>query len=178
MTEKKSTLIGRILMLGIIALSPWLGLIECLIAATLVGGIFTWIIPSYLVHTCKHEWTHVGFGGVDCNLLAAHKFQCLKCGETCNIVRGRMTKVGDRVTAIRNAEKGIVYSFGDGIYAGDFIPPDDIGFGIPNPRIDLDSGGSVWGCECWWGSESGAHERFSKGWEWQIVQPNRTPAKE
>ena len=23
-------------------------------------------------------------------------------------------------------------------------------FGLTNPRIELDGGGVIWGCECWW----------------------------
>jgi len=62
--------------------------------------------------------------------------------------------VGQRVVAIRDGKDGVIYYFGEGVYAGDFQPPDSIGgfnIGLPNPRIDLDSGQTVWGCECWWG---------------------------
>jgi hypothetical protein len=31
-------------------------------------------------------------------------------------------------------------------------------FGIPNPTIKLDTGKTVYGCECWWGSESKVKE--------------------
>ena len=50
-----------------------------------------------------------------------------------------MTAVGTRVTAIMEARDGVVRSFGDGVYAGDFdLPPDAGGFnfGQKNPRID------------------------------------------
>ena len=66
------------------------------------------------------------------------------------------TKPGDRVIALCSAKEGKVQSFGAGVYAGDFIPPKTAGgfnFGQNNPRIDLDNGKTVWGCECWWGSE-------------------------
>lgn len=78
-----------------------------------------------------------------------------------------MPKIGDRVGAIVGAEDGVVEFLGYGVYAGDFEPPaerregtvgeqmrKDLGLPPrPNPRIDLDNGDTVWGCECWWGSE-------------------------
>ncbi len=60
-------------------------------------------------------------------------------------------KVGDRVGALcdTNSEKTRIYGYG--VYEGDFPCP-NLG-DIPNPRIKLDSGQVVWGCECWWGAE-------------------------
>lgn len=80
--------------------------------------------------------------------------------------------VGTRVTAVLGAKDGLVQIFGDGVYAGDFELPEDAGgfnFGQKNPRIDLDNGKTVWGCECWWGSCEAVKERFSEGWEWEEV---------
>lgn len=65
---------------------------------------------------------------------------------------------GDRVGAILSADPqtSTVNFLGYGTYEGNFVPP----FGplntlhILNPRIKLDSGETVWGCECWWGSEA------------------------
>ena len=79
-----------------------------------------------------------------------------------------MTKTGDRVGAVLSAKNGVVKFFGYGIYVGDFIPPPNaIGMGpifhdggIQNPRLDLASGKSVYGCECWWGSEEAVKKRF------------------
>lgn len=51
-------------------------------------------------------------------------------------------EVGQRVGAIRNA-----------VYEGDHIPPEEIGLGFLNPRIKLDNGGTIYGCQCWWASE-------------------------
>ena len=66
-----------------------------------------------------------------------------------------MTQKGARVGAIQSADKDTVNFYGYGVYVGDEIPPD--GFchdvGIPNPKIQLDDGGIVWGQECWWGPE-------------------------
>jgi len=77
-------------------------------------------------------------------------------------------ETGTRVTAILSAGRGIVKSFGDGVYAGDFKLPDDasgFNFGQDNPRIDLDNGKTVWGCECWWGPTEEIKKRFQ---DWKI----------
>lgn len=71
------------------------------------------------------------------------------------------TKIGERVTAILSVD-GVgrkVYMLGEGIYSGNEIPHDAAGpmasmlvqYGMPSPKIDLDSGEVVYGCECWWG---------------------------
>ncbi len=83
-----------------------------------------------------------------------------------------MAKVGTRVTAILDARDGVVRSFGDGVYAGDFpLPPEAGGFnfGQVNPRIDLDSGKTVWGCESWWGPCEVLHAKFPPDWKWETV---------
>jgi len=75
------------------------------------------------------------------------------------------------VIAISSAKEGVVKHFGHGVYAGDFKLPDDAGgfnFGQENPRIDLDDGKTVWGCECWWGDEEKTQERYSD-WTWELV---------
>lgn len=68
--------------------------------------------------------------------------------------------VGSRVAAVVSANQTQINFLGYGRYAGDFIPPADaVGFGsmlhqmcVPNPKIILDSGEEVFGCECWWSS--------------------------
>ncbi len=60
-------------------------------------------------------------------------------------------KVGDRVGAICDSSAKRIRIYGYGVYEGDHPCPF---FGdIPNPRIGLDNGQIVWGCECWWGPE-------------------------
>lgn len=85
--------------------------------------------------------------------------------------------IGDRVGAIRNADKTTVYMFGYGTYQGEEIPPKGtIGaFGIDmgeasmsNPKIVLDDGNVVWGCQCWWGSEARVKEMIG-GKDVQVV---------
>lgn len=69
--------------------------------------------------------------------------------------------IGERVGAILSANKEEVRLFGYGTYRGDEIPDDGVGglgalireVGNTNPKIVLDSGKVVWGCECWWGTE-------------------------
>jgi len=78
--------------------------------------------------------------------------------------------IGDRVGAILGMENDRLEFLGYGIYEGDFIPYEGVGFmakilkknGIPNSRIKLDNGGVVYGCECWWGSEAAVQKRLSE----------------
>lgn len=89
-----------------------------------------------------------------------------------------MREVGTRVGAIRNGsdEEKKVYFFGYGVYEGDFkiekgseapagwISEMLLEAGLSNPRIRLDNGEVVWGCECWWGPEEAVQERL-KSWK-------------
>lgn len=76
------------------------------------------------------------------------------------------TAAGARVGAIRNADDNHVFLFGYGTYVGDEIPHEKVGgmgellreAGIANPKIALDSGKDVFGCECWWASEARCKE--------------------
>ena len=91
-----------------------------------------------------------------------------------------MTKIGSRVIAVACAEDGKVKTFGEGTYAGDFIPGEEVAgwmgealreHGVPNPRIDLDNGKVVWGCECWWGDVEAFKKRIPDDYEWIIIDP-------
>lgn len=73
-----------------------------------------------------------------------------------------VAQIGDRVGAILSASKTHVYLLGFGVYEGDFaVDGDAHGWlaslvrdaGGTNPRIRLDDGRVVWGCQCWWGPE-------------------------
>lgn len=72
--------------------------------------------------------------------------------------RNDTPKIGDRVGAVLDVHDGVVRLFGYGTYIGEEIPNEKVsGFGsilrtsnIPNPKIQLDSGKDVFGCECWW----------------------------
>jgi len=70
---------------------------------------------------------------------------------------------GPRVGAILciDEEAGELMLIGYGVYVGDFVPEGAVGnvadltklLGKKNPKIVLDNGKVVWGCECWWGPE-------------------------
>ena len=74
--------------------------------------------------------------------------------------------VGDRVGAILCTVKEEAKFLGYGVYVGDFVPQEAKGWfaqgikaaGQVNPRLDLDNGQRVYGCECWWGSEEEIRE--------------------
>lgn len=64
--------------------------------------------------------------------------------------------IGQRVGAISHSDADRIFLFGFGVYEGGHVPPGDVGgfnMGLPTPRIRLDSGQVVWGCECRWGPE-------------------------
>lgn len=64
--------------------------------------------------------------------------------------------IGTRVGALLKADETKVWLIGYGTYQGDHVPPEDAGgfnLGIPNPKLVMDDGTVVWGCECWWGPE-------------------------
>lgn len=75
-----------------------------------------------------------------------------------------------RVFAALDADDSRVRLLGFGNYVGDEVPTGAVGrlaqiairMNRPNPKIVLDSGKVVWGCECWWGDESRWPE-FLKG---------------
>lgn len=71
--------------------------------------------------------------------------------------------IGGRVGAIMSATNTVVKFFGWGVFEGEEVPDADVGGWMgdalrehkqTNPKIRLDSGKVVWGCECWWGSEA------------------------
>ena len=66
-------------------------------------------------------------------------------------------QIGDRVGVVNHSDEKTVYFLGYGTYLGPEVPPGNINpplnAGWPNPKIRLDNGKVVWGCECWWGSE-------------------------
>lgn len=84
-----------------------------------------------------------------------------------------MAKKNDRVGAILGGKNGKIEFLGYGIYQGEEIPPKGISMfgidlaemGLSNPKILLDNGDVVWGCQCWWGSE----ERVKKQLEGKEV---------
>lgn len=114
---------------------------------------------------------------------------------------------GMRVAAILKADKTTVYLLGYGTYDGDFERPEDMGITPDearellvgedvvedidgealdlvvaafnkNPRITLDSGDIVWGCECWWGPEHDLREAWERlGQQVVMVTLDREPQR-
>lgn len=92
-------------------------------------------------------------------------------------------ELGSRIGAIQSADQSEVLMFGYGTYQGDHVPPDDVMgpfatriglFAHKNPKLVMDDGTVVWGCECWWGPEDQIAEAIA-GRTVVIVQPKRTP---
>ncbi len=79
-------------------------------------------------------------------------------------------EVGERVGAVLRVGAKAVEFLGYGTYVGDEIPETAVGSiaeGIAkvkrtNPKIELDSGEVVWGCECWWGREEAMKKQLEK----------------
>jgi hypothetical protein len=64
-----------------------------------------------------------------------------------------------RVGAIRDANETTVHMFGYGFYVGDELPPKEVmELTLPNPKIILDNGDVIWGCQCWWSNEAKVQE--------------------
>lgn len=94
-----------------------------------------------------------------------------------------MHKAGERVYAILSADPTlkVLKVLGEGVFEGNEVPGLECGgfgadlrsLGVTNPKIRLDSGEVVWGCECWWGKIEGAAamiEDYRKdGWEIRTV---------
>jgi len=76
---------------------------------------------------------------------------------------GMGAKAGDKIFAATHADGDHVYFLGFGVYEGDEVPTEDaVGMTASllrmreheNPKLTLDSGEIVWGCECYWGPAS------------------------
>jgi len=85
-------------------------------------------------------------------------------------------RIGDRVGAFLSVEGIEVHLIGFGTYEGMGVPPKGLSpftdivseQGHKTPKIKLDSGGFIWGCECWWGSEKEV-KQFMKQEQMRIV---------
>lgn len=80
------------------------------------------------------------------------------------------TQLNERVGAFLSADKNTVKFLGFGVYEGEFVPIEAVGvfaealreYGATNPRIRLDNGDVVYGCECWWEGESEVQKRLTR----------------
>lgn len=79
-----------------------------------------------------------------------------------------MAEIGQRVGAMQSADKDEVRMYGFGIFVGNESPVEAAGMmakiireqGRTNPKILLDSGKVVYGCECWWGPEASVRAKI------------------
>jgi hypothetical protein len=102
--------------------------------------------------------------------------------------RAMKKEIGTRVGAIcgKSDDGSQVLFFGYGIYQGEEIPgPEVLGpmgiklhdLEIRNPKILLDSGEIVWGCECWWASEATIRESLEAWGSEGIIAKPITPSE-
>jgi hypothetical protein len=92
------------------------------------------------------------------------------------------TPIGTRVIAIRDGSSdgsnGTLNIYGYGKYVGNEVPPADapgLNLGLPNPKIELEGGGVVWGMQCWWGPAEQTEKQY-EGWEFVPVPlPSEEP---
>lgn len=85
------------------------------------------------------------------------------------------TKPGDRVGAIISIAEGKATIAGYGVYDGEHPVPEEIDadlakMKLKNPKITLDDGNVIWGCECYWGSESSVKATLDRLGEGNTVQ--------
>jgi hypothetical protein len=86
-------------------------------------------------------------------------------------------KPGIRVGAIRDMDASKANLYGYGVYVGDVTGgPMDQMMEEPwaNPKIELDGGGVVWGCECWWGPEELIRKEIGARATEIVPPPDRT----
>jgi hypothetical protein len=73
-----------------------------------------------------------------------------------------LPRIGDRLGVLYCLTDHAAYVLGGGVYLGREVPPPDIrccgripySSGLPMPKIQLDQGGIVWGCEAYWAHET------------------------
>lgn len=68
--------------------------------------------------------------------------------------------MSERVIAIQKSDEKNVYIYGYGEYVGEEPCPKL--FNIKNPKIILDNGNVIWGCECWWGNADRVEKEIIK----------------
>lgn len=76
-----------------------------------------------------------------------------------------------RVIAIRNSDEENVYIYGYGEYVGEEPCPKL--FNCKNPKIILDNGNVIWGCECWWGNADRVEKEIIKDRNVIVVGSNK-----
>ena len=86
----------------------------------------------------------------------------------------RKPKPPFRVGCVADVDGRKVRFFGYGLYVGDEVPPPGLlaplnVIGIPSPKIILDNGKTIYGCECWWAPEAQIANRLASDCEVTIV---------
>lgn len=89
------------------------------------------------------------------------------------------TPIGSRVGALCSINGGVARYFGEGVYLGEEVPsktefPHLAMFSdnmVSNPKILLDTGGVVWGCECWWSPVESMKRRLSSCTTIHMITP-------
>lgn len=98
------------------------------------------------------------------------------------------TEEGEKVIAVLNydVQTKTINMIGEGTYVGDEIPDGAAGLASlvrgTNPKIVLDDGQVVWGCECWWGAKADVQhdldEMLALGWKIEQVNLNAERAEQ
>ncbi len=100
-------------------------------------------------------------------------------------------EIGTKVYAIYGSTEATktLKVLGPGTYVGNEIPTTAVGWlaeaavegKMKNPKILLDNGDVVWGCECWWGVREGGEqqvEAYKKdGWTIETIRIEDERAK-
>lgn len=98
--------------------------------------------------------------------------------------------IGSSVGAILggDGETKVLKFLGFGTYVGDSVPVEAVGFlaeGLiehqcPNPKIQLDDGQVVYGCECWWGPAAYVRKQLDgyRKLGWTIVETSIAAVRE
>jgi hypothetical protein len=76
-----------------------------------------------------------------------------------------MYQPGIRVIITMDCRQGSPATGQLGVYEGDFLYEDS----FENPRIRLDDGTCIWGCECWWEPYNGQDLESSQRKLWAYL---------
>ena len=92
--------------------------------------------------------------------------------------------IGIRVGIFHSCTEQTLLLFGYGVYEADEVPPEGILgqagpmhlVGLPTPKLRLDDGTIIWGCEAWWAPEAEVKALFEAGRN--IVRPKLASLRE
>ena len=84
-------------------------------------------------------------------------------------------RIGERAFVFLSIENKVINAFGMGTYKGTFPAPawlvGEALAGIPSPKLVLDTGGVLYGVECYWGDEAAFRLYYPQrnGWSVKMV---------